>query len=513
MESVSGEIPRDLEGTYFRNGPGKFDFIGSGERAKHPFDGDGFLVSVALRGSRAFFRSRFVETEGFRAEEVSGEILFRNTFGTQRKWSRPELERALANFGDSSQKNVANTNVILWQGKLLALWEASQPHRVDPRSLKTLGLETLDGLLKEGLPFATGVGWLDQLLESNPDFNGDPLSAHPHEDPVTGRLCTFGYKVQPGARPGNFRTVFKFYEFQEGSFEPKGGAPREHAVDGFAFIHDFCFTERYYVLFQCPVDIDMAPFIAGTKCPGECLRFEWGRPTKVHLVPRPGAPTGLQAKTVDMEPCFVFHHANAYDDGDDVVADSIRLPYLPDFRTQAGPDGDFLSVDFAQQPRNSLYRTRISIGGAGRVESAQVVEKISEFPAVNPKVFGREHRFVYQAVVPQNECNAPLQGLQKVDVRRPSLSQEWFPGARCFCGEPEVVPKRSGEAEDDVWVLCFFYNAEAGATQLAILDGADFGQGPVAVLQCPANCDQHTPYGLHGNFYAEYFGPDEPTEA
>ena len=510
METVSGEVPPDLEGTYFRNGPGKFDFSGSGERAKHPFDGDGFLVSIALKGSRAFFRSRFVETQGLQEEEAAGEILFRNTFGTQRKWARPALERALANFGDSSQKNVANTSVIWWAGKLLCLWEASQPHRVDPHDLRTLGLETLDGLLKEGLPFATGVEPLDKLLEGCPDFNGDPLSAHPHVDAATGRLCTFGYTVQPGARPGSFRTVFKFYEFPEGSFRPVGGAPREFAVDGFAFVHDFAFTERYYLLFQCPVDIDMVPFVAGTKCPGECLRFDGDKPVKVHLIPRPGpAAAGLQPRTVDMESCFVFHHANAYDDGEDIVADSIQLPYLPEFSTQSGPDGDFLSVDFAAQPYNTLWRARIRTEGVGEVESAQVVEKISEFPAVNPSVFGRRHRYVFQAIVPQYERNAPLQGLQKVDTEDPARCEEWFPGPRCFCGEPEVAPKRGGEAEDDVWVLCLFFDGASRSTQLAILDGACFAQGPVAVLRCPAEFDQHAPYGLHGNFYPDFFGPQE----
>jgi len=59
--------------------------------------------------------------------------------------------------------------------------------------------------------------------------------------------------------------------------------------------------------------------------------------------------------------------------------------------------------------------------------------------------------------------------------------------------------------------LCLFFDGASRSTQLAILDGACFGQGPVAVLRCPAGFDQHAPYGLHGNFYpAEYFGPQEP---
>ena len=48
------------------------------------------------------------------------------------------------------QKNVANTNIIFFGGKLLCLWEAAQPYRLEPATLRTLGLETIDGTLQPG---------------------------------------------------------------------------------------------------------------------------------------------------------------------------------------------------------------------------------------------------------------------------------------------------------------------------------------------------------------------------
>ena len=192
---VEGEIPADLEGTYYRNGPGQFE-VGA-QRVAHPFDGDGLVVSVAVKDGRAFFRSRFVETEGFLAERAAGRILYRNTFGTQRQWDGRWPERVLSNFGDVTQKNVANTNVISWAGKTLCLWEASQPHRIHPATLATEGVDTLGGLLREGLPFATGAGAVDDLLEGTP-FGGDPFTAHPHVEAATGKLVGFGYQVTPG---------------------------------------------------------------------------------------------------------------------------------------------------------------------------------------------------------------------------------------------------------------------------------------------------------------------------
>jgi all-trans-8'-apo-beta-carotenal 15,15'-oxygenase len=57
---VYGEIPEDLEGTFFRNGPGRFS-IGT-TPIDHPYDGDGLVASLAFKKGKAYFRSRFVST-------------------------------------------------------------------------------------------------------------------------------------------------------------------------------------------------------------------------------------------------------------------------------------------------------------------------------------------------------------------------------------------------------------------------------------------------------------------
>lgn len=55
---------------------------------------------------------------------------------------------------DFDVKNVANTHVVYWGGKLLALWEGGLPHELDPRTLETLGPTTLGGTLPDKGPFA-----------------------------------------------------------------------------------------------------------------------------------------------------------------------------------------------------------------------------------------------------------------------------------------------------------------------------------------------------------------------
>jgi all-trans-8'-apo-beta-carotenal 15,15'-oxygenase len=53
----------------------------------------------------------------------------------------------LRNALDLKQKNVANTNIIYWAGRLLALWEGGLPHRLEADSLRTLGTYTFKGAI------------------------------------------------------------------------------------------------------------------------------------------------------------------------------------------------------------------------------------------------------------------------------------------------------------------------------------------------------------------------------
>jgi all-trans-8'-apo-beta-carotenal 15,15'-oxygenase len=47
-------------------------------------------------------------------------------------------------------------------GKCLALFEAGQPHCLDPDSLETLGVDLLGGNISAGAPFSTGWKWIDR---------------------------------------------------------------------------------------------------------------------------------------------------------------------------------------------------------------------------------------------------------------------------------------------------------------------------------------------------------------
>lgn len=70
----------DLEGVFFRNGPGRFEL--GGERYHHWFDGDGFAQRWQIGQGQVSHRGKFVATQKFIDESQVGQFLYPG-FGTR----------------------------------------------------------------------------------------------------------------------------------------------------------------------------------------------------------------------------------------------------------------------------------------------------------------------------------------------------------------------------------------------------------------------------------------------
>ncbi len=471
IDSITGEIPAALEGTLFRNGPGLLEV--NGQRVQHPFDGDGMICAIAFKNGRAHFRNRFVRTEGYVAEQAAGKILYRGVFGTQKPggW--------LANAFDTKIKNIANTQVIYWGGKLLALWEAAQPHRLDPHTLETLGLEDFAGALKAG----------------------DAFAAHPWIDPAChldkGEPCLVNFSVTAG-----LSFTLTIYELNMAGQIIR---QHDHPMPGFAFIHDFAITPNYCVFFQNPVSFNPIPFLAGLKSAGECIKFRPEQMTRMVVVPR--SPTRPQPITLEAPSGFVFHHANAYEQDDEIIVESICYADLP--AVEAG--ADYLDTNFAALPPGQLWQFRLNLA-TKTVQQELVEARCCEFPTLHPAQVGRQHRYLYAGAAHAPTGNAPLQAILKLD-RQTGQSHLWSAAPHGYVSEPVFVPRGPANAaglypeitgaEDDGWVLTLVYDGQADRTDVVILDAQTLEQGPIARL----HLKHHVPYGLHGTFTPQVFEP------
>jgi carotenoid cleavage dioxygenase len=188
---------------------------------------------------------------------------------------------------------------------------------------------------------------------------------------------------------------------------------------------------------------------------------------------------------IDIDPCYVYHPANAYDDADgNVVIDVVR--YADMFAVE--PYGPGSSTGTALE--------RWTIDARARTVSTERLDDTSqEFPRVDDRLMGRPHRYAYAAEVAIGEHWSDPGALLKHDVVGGSTTRHEV-GAGRHAAEPVFVPETSDAGEDDGWVLSVVYDEARGASDVIVVDATDFAAPPVATVHLRSR----VPYGFHGSW-------------
>lgn len=305
----------------------------------HILDADGLVLRFEFRppentaSSRVKFTSRFVETEGFCDERESNKFKMRGTFGTAPRGltsifgesSRrglnsdpdakpPVLARMAANALSVAIKNTANTQVIAFGGKVLALWEAGMPYRLDPATLKTIGQESLEGTKCES--GKQPVNYIPGLPEKfQPSIlGGKAHTAHPKMCPRTGHLVGWTWAQNP--MDGSMEVTFTEYD-SDGFRVVASGT---HVLEGVALTpHDMVLTEHYILLKINSLKLNKLSFLSGAKGPAESLSMDGRAPVRAFVFPRPTL-SGDKLKEFspfvvdDIPACFSIHFSHGYED-------------------------------------------------------------------------------------------------------------------------------------------------------------------------------------------------------
>ncbi len=457
LRLVSGSIPKQISGTFYRNGPGRLER--GGEWVHHPFDGDGMIAAFKFKNGKIRLTNRFVRTKEWKEEERSKKFLYRGVFGTQKKGG------VFANAFDVRLKNIANTHVIKLGNDLLALWEASSPYSLNPHTLETNGLSDLKGVLKKGEAF----------------------SAHPRFDPGhhnEKRMVTFGVKTGP-------RSTIRLMEFStEGEKVGCLLSDRQDSFNGFAFLHDFAITPNWAIFLQNAISFNPLPFLFGQKGAAQCLASKHDGCPKFLLIPRDsGKYAGESPRTVNAPKGFVFHHLNAWEENEKINVESIFYDDFPSI----GPDDNFRKIDFDLLPEGILKRCEIN-PNKNTFSCSTLSKQCCEFAMVNPSFEGLRARFSWMATAENKEGNGPLQAIKKFDsLNREEIS--WSAAPRGFVGEPIFIPSQESKTqEDNGWVVVLVWNSIRCGTDLIILDSKEMTEQ--AILEVPISI----PHGLHGSW-------------
>lgn len=455
--AVEGALPPELAGgRHLQNGPG---WTRIGDRLAHPFDGHGLVRSlVFMDDGGARFRSRFVKTPSYLAERAAGRLVYKG-LGTN------VSDSAWRNFRAPGLRNVSNTTIQPWAGRLISGWEGGRPYALDAESLETIGEETLGGALPEAA-----------------------FLAHMRIDADANRLV--GCNV--------FREMPSRFVFRE--FDAAGAqvAEREVTIPGMHFEHDFVVTPRWYVLAGNPMKASLPKFAKAMLGMGsliQALRTDDSKPGELYLIPR-GRPGPVRTIRLPQR-AFVIHFANAYDVDDDTCAVELCAFESFEFGGEFGFQGPHASLDPELPDRRPCFqRLYRATAREGRDEAQweQLSDYGMDFPRVHPAREGRTAPAIYAAARSGRVKSDPFDAIARVDtVDRARPTEIWCAHEGQFVGEPVFAPRPGGRDLDDGWVVAVVYDGGAKTTQLCVFESSALPNGPIAAVPLPLQ-----PYGFHG---------------
>lgn len=344
-------------------------------------------------------------------------------------------------------RNYANTSIVAHAGLLLALYETGLPYRVTP-DLETLGEWNFQG----GIAAA--------------------MSAHPRRDPKTGELHFHRYSL--------FTEPYLTYSVADAAGKIIHSLPIELPQP--TLLHDLALTSRYAILFDCPLVFDWqqatqrgAPFV-----------WQPDRPTRIGLLPRPGGSD--RPLWLETEPFWIWHFVNAYETDRQIVIDCIAYP----------------EMQLENTVQVSLYRShlhRVVIDLDSRSVTQQPLDdRVIELPTLNTSWLGQPYRFAYTveadlALTAQTGLPNCFPALIQYDLMNQRSTVHRFGPGR-YAGEATVVPKIGAASEQDCYVLTWVFDQQRQASDLVILDGAQFDQEPLAQIHLPTR----VPFGAHGTW-------------
>lgn len=432
-----GELPRDLRGAYVRNGPDpRYD----AEGRYHWFDGDGMLHAVHFEDGHAHYTNRYVRTRGFVEEGHAGRALFR---GIREPIVRERLPEPW--------KDTSNTDVKFHRGSLVTSWWLSgRPYRVDAITLETLGSDDFGG-------------WKHRV------------SAHVKPDPRTSELLFFDY--------GPFPPFLRY-----GVVDAEGRLA--HAIDvptpGPRLPHDMAFTERFAILMDLSVFPDPVALAKGRFRSA----FHPDVPSRFALVPRRGS--GSDVRWFEVDPCYVYHVVNAWDEGDAVVLVVHRVPPRHFLAVDPGAsEFDRMMHNLVMDAELTRYRFDLA---TGQVETTRLDDRNTEFPTIDDRVSGVRSRYSYAMDIPRS---APLafRGIVKFDLDR-GTSERYEAEAGTYLSEAPFAPREGSTAEDDGYLVSFVAREDSPAGEVHVFDAREPSRGPICRLHVPVR----VPNGFHACF-------------
>ncbi|KAF5207743.1 Carotenoid cleavage dioxygenase 8 protein [Thalictrum thalictroides] len=461
---VEGEIPLWLNGTYLRNGPGRWH-IGD-YTFRHLFDGYATLIKLEFDNGRSKGAHRQIESEAYKAAMKNNKLCYREFSEDPKPENFLSFVGKLASlFSGASLTDNANAGVMqLADGRVLCITETTKgSYEIDPTTLETIGKFEYTDTFGAILQAAHGIVTKTDYLTILPD------------------VVTPGYQVVRMEAGTNERKLL-------GRVNCRGGPQ-------VGWVHSFPVTENYVIVPEMPLRYSTQNLLNVEPTP--LYKFAWLPESKgyMHVMCK---SSGNIVASVEVPLFVTFHYLNAYEETDEdgrltsiivdcceheadtTILDVLRLQNLRS-------NGEINMLPFARIGRFTLPMDGSPMGTLEAAVDPTQHGRGMDTATINNEYIGKKHRYVYGcgAHRPTNFPNM----LTKVDVVNKTTKTWHDEGA--IPSEPFFVP-RPGAVEEDDGVVISMISDRHGEGYALLLNGTTFEE--IGRAKFPYGL----PYGLHG---------------
>ncbi|GMU77548.1 MAG: carotenoid cleavage dioxygenase [Acidimicrobiia bacterium] len=479
---VRGEIPRDVAGGMYRNGPAWKRPSRQGPNGVLQLDG--MIQGLVFDNGTATFRNRWVRTPKYLLEEQHGTGMFEWTDGhweDLRNFGWGDVARDERNAGVPQGTN--GINVVPFAGELLAVGEqGGPPVALDPITLETKGIVKWSTGLARGIHRDPGRP-NDHTRDIVPDDVNPNCTfiAHPKWDPDTGDLWGWVWSDEPP-----YLTAHVVHA---------DGTVTSMAIEDAPYgsmIHDGWLTTDHLVL---PIQ----PWIASPKRVLEGhSAFDWdpSLPMVLALVPRKGFPnTPVRLLELDFPAECIMHTLSGNVDGDVLTLDGPifeRPPWPFEFDFM---DGQPVKLFFAIA-RSAFGRWTVDLS-TGSSKTEHVNERPCELTKIDERYFGKPYRHGFMIGGEPKGTGMAMKDLVHIDVRTgEERVYRITDGGPVAVLEPAFAPRRSDAPEGDGYVIVPVTYWTEDRAEYLMFDTDDITAGPIATIEIPF----HSGWTPHGHW-------------
>ena len=232
------------------------------------------------------------------------------------------------------------------------------------------------------------------------------------------------------------------------------------------------------IVFDFPLTFSIKRLLQGKSVP-----YQWNDQHQARLGILPKYGHAEQIQWINLDPCFIFHAANAFRDEHNQIILDVMVHHT-DFEH---------SLHAAYEQQNARLERWTINSKLSAINRIILDSRIQEFPKIDERFTGLKYRYLYTLAFPKNASLFNFLCVYDLEMNK-NVTYDF--GISWAIGEVVFVPESEQSAEGDGFLMAYLHHLDGEDSKVVILKG----NGLDIQLQAEIDLAVLVPLGFHCNW-------------